>query len=210
MRKTLVLAMAFTVLGILTLSGQTMAGPTDLHLNWGTMVNPGQCPDGKLVVNITFKVINDGDTRVGGGFWALDSYKKHIQVWEVADDTFCADLRYVGSFTTIAGPSPQGTDPAIVAGIKGSFDGGYIATITGTLNSSPSKSAKGNIGAFNYGCLASDPGDYSTCTGLFDWVGTYFSSVSSFDQPWWGWIYRTPKNGTWINISTGNQGDITD
>lgn len=199
------------LLGLLVLVGQAVGAPSDPpHLNWGSEVNPGQCPNGQLVINVTHKVTNDVDSRVGGGVWAFDNYNKQIQVWQVGANTFCAVVRYEGSFTTIAGPSPEGTDPNIAAGIRGAFEGGYRADITGTLNPNPSYRTRGNIGAFDYGCAATDPGDHSSCTGLFSWLGTYFTSVSSFDQPWWGWVYHGGRNGTWVNAVTGNQGDITD
>ncbi len=199
---------------------QVMAGP--FHLNWGGQVNPGRCDatPGTLVINVTLQVTNDGDTRVGGGFWALDDYNKHIQVWQVGTGTFCAVVRYMGSFVTLVGPSPQGTDSSIAAGIEGTFEGGYNAIITGTLKSTPLKRTKGNLGAFNYNCQSNDPGDYSTCTGIFSWTGAYFDTGYAFNYEWWGWIYHAGSNGTWVNrcgsdiptnpACTGNQGDITD
>ena len=205
MKKQSVFAMVTVFLGLLLLGGRVMAAPS-VHLNWGSQVNPGQCDGapGKLVINVTHKVTHDIDSGLGG-FWAYDDYNKHIQVWQVGTDTFCAMVRYLGSFVTDDGPSPGNTD-TIAAGIEGTLEGGYRATITGTLNSSPSYRTKGNIGAFDYGCDV----DTGSCTGLFSWLDTYFTSVSSFDQPWWGWVYHGGDNGTWVNSSDGNQGDITD
>ena len=183
------------------------------HLNWGSELNADQCPQGELVINVTHKVVNDIDSAVGGGFWATDTYNRHIQVWEVAPGTFCAVVRYTGQFVTDDGPSPQGTDiDGIAAGITGTFEGGYRSTIfSGTLNPGPAYRTRGNIGAFDYGCdVENDPGDYSSCTGLFSWVGTYFTSTSGFDLEWWGWVYHSGDNGTWVNSGDGNEGDITD
>lgn len=211
MKKLAVLATTAAFLGLLVLGGQAWAAPS-VHLNWGSQVNPGQCDGapGKLVINITHKVTNDLDSAVGGGFWAYDDYNKHIQVWQLNTNTFCADVRYQGSFVTDDGLSPQGTD-TIAAGIEGTFEGGYRATIVGTLNASSPYRTKGSIGTFDYGCdVDTDPGDYSSCTGLFSWVATYFTSVSSFTFDWWGWVYHGGSNGTWVNSSDGNQGDITD
>ncbi|HEY6042341.1 MAG TPA: hypothetical protein VIX58_09430, partial [Anaerolineae bacterium] len=87
---------------------------------------------------------------------------------------------------------------------------GYRTTVfTGTLNPNPAKPVKGQIGTFDYGCLPTDTGGHDTCPGLFSWVGTYFTSTSGFDQAWWGWIYSTDYNGTWVNAISGNLGDIT-
>lgn len=113
-------------------------------------------------------------------------------------------VRYLGSFVTDDGPSPGNTD-TIAAGIEGTFEGGYRGTITGTLNPSPSYRTKGNIGTFDYGCDV----DTGSCTSLFSWLATYFTSYS-FSYDWWGWVYHGGDNGTWVNSLDGNQGDITD
>jgi hypothetical protein len=34
-------------------------------------------------------------------------------------------------------------------------------------------------------------------------------TASSYTLAAWGWIYRTAKNGTWVNQSSGSGGDIT-
>lgn len=204
MKKLAVLATTVAFLGLLILGGQAIAAPS-VHLNWGSEVDPGQCDGapGKLVINVTHQVTNDIDSGIAG-FWAYDDYNKHIQVWQVDTGTFCADVRYLSSFITDDGPSPQNTD-TIAAGIEGTFEGGYRATITGTLNPSPSYRTKGNIGTFDYGCDV----DTGSCTSLFSWLATYFTS-SSFTYDWWGWVYHGGSNGTWVNSSDGNQGDITD
>ncbi len=89
------------------------------------------------------------------------------------------------------------------------MEGGYRATITGTLKADPANSTRGNIGEFDYACdIDADPGDRSTCT-LFNWVNEYFETWN-FSYNWWGWVYKTGQNGTWVNSSDGNQGDITD
>lgn len=210
------LAGAVLVLAVLSLfvPALALAGP-GLSLPWGAEANVKQCPAGKQVINVVHKVKNDGDSAVGGGFWALDSYTRRIQVIETGPGTYCVVLSYQGSFVTGDHSSPSGTG-TIIAGIKGSFQGGARRTGTGVLNPSPAFPRTGNLGTLDYDCdLELDSGDYSTCSGLFDWKTTYFTS-QSFGYDWWGWIYRTARNGTWINACDGpdpdcpgNQGDIT-
>lgn len=210
------LAVAVLVLGVLGVLAPTWAlaapGPT---LKWGAEANVGQCAPGKQVINVVHKVKNDGDTAVGGGFWALDSYTRRIQVIETGVNAYCVILTYQGSFVTGDHGSPNETG-TVEAGIKGSFQGGARLTGTGVLNPSPAYPRTGNLGTFDYACdLEADPGDYSTCSGLFSWRATYFTS-QSLGYDWWGWIYRTARNGTWINACDGpdpdcpgNSGDIT-
>lgn len=206
MKKTLLGLMAMVLVTILTVvtASTAMAGkPETAGFNWGDEVNAGQCPDGQLVINVTHKVTNDIDLGDGGG-WATDAYKKHIQVWQVDEDTFCAIVRYIGSFVTREGRSPA-DEENISDGIKGTMQGGYRLTVTGALQTAPASPARGNLGTFDYVCIAA-----RDCPGLFDWKGTYFDSGYSFTWDWWGYVYRTGRNGTWVNSDDGNEGDITD
>jgi len=197
----LVVAVMAVATGLL---GATTATASDPTLNWGSQLNAAQCGSGRMVINVTEKVVNDIDSGVGGNNWAFDDYIRQIQVRETGSGTYCAVVRYHGSFTTIAGFSPQNTG-TVAAGITGTFEGGFRATITGTLLSSPGWSTHGFVGTFDYACDATT----SVCPGYVSWLGQYFSAVGGFDQPWWGWIYRTECNGTWVNASDGNLGDIT-
>jgi hypothetical protein len=181
-----------------------VAAPSN-HTNFGANLNASQCnSNGSPVLNITFKVTKDADSGTLGNVWAFDNYNKKVQVWPQSDGTFCAVVKYEGKFVTLAGPSPQAatTGGTVGAGVTGTFEGGYIASFDGTLNSG--LKTKGNIGTFNFDCDTS-----YNCPGLFDWVSVYFSGNSYFNQPYWAWNYHGSKNGSWVNASTGNSGDIT-
>ncbi len=171
-------------------------------LNWGSEVNPSRCPTDQgyryLEINVTRKVENDLTT------WATLDYIQHIQVWKVGSlpvpggaEKFCALVRYQGSFTTLAGTSPQGTG-SVGAGIEGSFEGGYRLVFSADELTKPSESTRGHIGTFT------GPGD------LYDWRAFFFANIGSHDLQWWGWIYHGGNNGAWVNSGIGNQGDITD
>lgn len=189
------------VVGLLAASGVLAApGP---QLNYGSQLNSSQCGSGPLVINVVQKVTNDADSAVGGTYWALDDITRQIQVWQTDTNTFCATVQYEGSFTTFAGDSPQDTG-TVAADITGTIHGGYTATFEGTLASSPADKTHGNIGTVDYRCDQT-----GNCQGYVDWVGVYFPGYTNFTQPWWGWIYRTPHNGTWVNAVSGNSGDIT-
>lgn len=174
----------------------------------GDQLNASQCGHAKLAVNVTQKIINDADSGTLGNVWAFDAYNRHIQLWQTGPNTFCAIVDYHGQFTTVAGPSPQAatdTGGTVSAGVEGTFEGGYRALITGTLNPSPSYKTRGDLGLFNYNCDMS-----FNCPGYVDWTQVYFTGgPSSFNEVWWGWQYHGAKHGTWINSSDGNSGDIT-
>lgn len=157
---------------------------------------------GAPVINAVEAVRNDDDSGVAGNAWASDDYMRTIQVWHVGTDTYCAIVRYVGSFTTRAGASPSGAG-VVAAGIRGVMHGGYRSTsFTATLRSDPAWKTHGFVGVVDYRC----DGSFS-CPGRVSWLAQYFSS-NTFDYAWWGWEYRAGSHGTWINSVDGNSGDI--
>lgn len=189
------------VLAILAYAGSVFATPS-VHTNFGQQLNAAQCnTNGKPVLNINFKVVKDADSGVAGNVWAFDNYNKNVKAWDQGDGTFCAIVKYEGQFVTNSGASPQNTG-TLGAGVKGTFEGGYQANFDGTFN--PTMKTTGNIGSYNYNCDT----NYN-CPGIFDWVSTYFSGNSTFSQPYWAWNYHAGNNGSWVNASTGNMGDIT-
>jgi hypothetical protein len=174
--------------------------------NQSAQLNAAQCNEGELVINVTYKVMNTVDSGVAGNYWAYDQLNRHIQVWQTGSSTFCAVVEDKGAFLTIAGASPGNTDPdGIAAGITGTIQGGYVATITGALVPDPSYRTRGNIGTFDYQCDTA-----GNCPNAFNWVNEYFGPSAGFDFVSWGWTYHGGKNGTWVNSSDGNLGDITD
>lgn len=99
--------------------------------------------------------------------------------------------------------TPGGTS-VFADAVTGTFHGGYRTTqFTGTLDTSPAYSTRGNIGTFDYDCNGT-----FACPGYVSWVDAYFSAAPDFDFDWWGWEYRY-KDQRWINSSDGNDGDIT-
>ena len=162
----------------------------------------------KLVLNITYKVVNDEDSGFAG-YWALDSYNKHIQVWQQADGSFYATGSYEGKWQTFAGAlSPMAGLPFSKDG-RGTFNGGWV----GTFTAAEFTSAFGNIGTYDFGGTKADIrlGKYGAGqignTNSFDALGNYFPGYSNFTYVSWGWTYKY-QNQRWINADTGSSGDI--
>jgi hypothetical protein len=206
-------------------AGVATAGPSSEHLNWGSHITPARCTDDGyryLEINVTHKVVNDGDSGFTR-YWAALDYNRHIQLWEVGvvvppgdDERFCALVRYQGAWVSTAGPSPMGTDlDELGLGVDGTFEGGYRAVVTGRLKANPPLRTRGNLGTFNYGWTGT-PG--SGAATPFDWIKTYFEGDPAVQLEWWGWIYHGGPNGTWVNSCPesdgpecqGSAGDITD
>ncbi|OGM55932.1 hypothetical protein A3E46_00970 [Candidatus Woesebacteria bacterium RIFCSPHIGHO2_12_FULL_46_16] len=175
----------------------------DTHFDWREEVNPRQCDKaGRPVVNVVQNVVNDADSGLGG-YWAFDKYIRHIQVWGQQDGSYCALVSYYGTFDAQAGQPSPGNTGTLDGNEDGFMQGGYRAIIDGTLKSQPSWPRYGSVGTFDYQCNLS--GD---CPGRVSWPDQYFESGYGFSQPWWGWIYRSPRHGVWINSIGGNSGDI--
>jgi hypothetical protein len=174
---------------------------------FGNQLSASQCdPSGHhMVLNVVFQVTNDADSGVAGNYWALDSYTKHVQVWDMGGGGFCAQVKYNGSFVTVAGISPGNTG-LVTAGITGTMEGGYNATFTGSFTPG-TKRTKGNIGSKDNACTIT--GGVPSCGDIYSWASEYFPNMDNFNQNYWGWTYDAGDNGTWVNASAGNSGDIT-
>lgn len=205
MKKIIALGATALLFGALLLPTTAGAAPPNPGTNWGKYVNPSSC-SGKLVINITYDVVNDADSGVAGNYWAYDDYRREIQVWQGADGAFCAVARYEGQFTTVATTSPSGTG-TVSDGQRGTMVGGYKATFSGTLSLDPAYPQSGYIGSFDFGWTGNTG---SPAPSPFSWLGAYFSFVdwSTWDQPFWGWVYRGGACGTWYNTNLGNSGNI--
>ncbi len=206
-KVVLVLIAAMLVTG---LTGTVMAKPT--HPTFGTFVNAGGVPAGSvLVLNITHKVINDEDSGIVG-YWALVSYTKHVQVWEVPDGSCYAVGRYTGKWQTFAGALSPGDGVIQSKDASGTFQGGYAGTFTGALSPGTQKT-KGNIGVKDYGGSKDDVllGTYGAGqtgpTTVFGFLGAYFPGWSGWNYVNNGWTYHY-RNQTWNNFDYGNEGDI--
>lgn len=175
-----------------------------ITLNWEKELTPEKCgKNGDPAINVSEKVKNDVDSGLAGN-WAMDNYTRHIKVWSTGDNAWCATVAYEGKFNAVAGQTGPGGTGTIGTDVEGEMKGGYRATFTGTLKSSPLWPTHGFVGTVDYGCDITG----AACSYV-SWTGQYFDGVGAFAQPWWGWIYRAEDgHGTWINASTGNAGNI--
>ncbi len=196
------------------LAGTAFAAPT--HPTFGTFVNSSAVPNGaKLVLNITYQVANDEDSGFVG-YWALDNYNKHVQVWQDPGDPtlFYAVARYAGTWTTFKGALSPGAGVVQASGGSGTFEGGWV----GTFHATGVTPASGNIGGFDFGGTKADIllGTYGNGqtgdTGfVYDWIGANFQGYANdLNQTQWGWTYHY-RGQAWNNFYYGSpatDGDI--
>src|SRR5919201_3032587 len=85
------------------------------------------CGSGTLVLNVTYRVLNDVDTGVKGNNWAFDTYTRAVRVWRKGPGRFCSASTYNGEFTSIEGSSPGGKWQ-LPAGGRGGFQRSSLAS----------------------------------------------------------------------------------
>lgn len=176
----------------------------------------------RQILDISYTAQNDEDSGIVG-YWALDHFREHLKVWNLADGSFYALKQYDGIFA-----SPQGAlDPGTGTHVQnessfGVVTGGYVAIFNGTF-APGTNPTRGNTGAFNYGGTTSDIllNTYDKQTGAphpYDWVSAYFAASSGFTQTHWGWAYvldpqfrSASTTNQWCNyndVDGGNSGNI--
>ena len=180
----------------------------------------------KKILDISFTAKNDEDSGLYG-YWGLDHFVEHLKVWSFPNGTLYAVKGYYGVFVAPQGASsPNSTGTSVHLQSESSFGtitGGYVATFSGTF-SPGTNPTRGNIGSFDFGGKISDvlltsyhngqTGD----THPYDWTSAYFTNLSGFAQPHWGWSYKLDpifdsagSINQWCNYNTadgGNSGDI--
>jgi hypothetical protein len=168
------------------------------------------CGAGKLVLSVSYHVVNDVDTGVQGNNWAFDTYDRAVRVWRKGRGRFCSASTYNGEFTSIAGPSPGGK-AQLPAGIRGTFTGSSVTTFRGTFAPQGAQ-VRGFLGTKDFACTSAD--QKGQCSGTWDWLRTYFSGVSRFKYMRYAFSYHATENGkgTWndslVRGKVRSSGDI--
>jgi hypothetical protein len=167
-------------------------------------VKPDSCPTDKpLVVNSYFTAENSADTGPDGHVWALDAGARFIRIWWLGGDAYCLQIHDVGTFTTFAGLSPEGTG-TVRAGVTGSFDGTTYFRIYGKF--APTVPTTGFLGNFDAQCQQD-----GTCAGqILSIRRSYFpTGYQNVDLGAFTITYDGGACGTWRqSSSSGDTGDI--
>lgn len=187
-----ILAMTLFAAGVLASDGVT---------------NPPAGAVGSPVLSVSYHVTNDEDSKVSGGYWALDDYIKTITVWNMTTaNNYVAYIGYSGTFCTYAGAKSPAADTTQTNDGCGTMEGGRDATFTSpsgpAYTSSPGTKDFGGTKLNVLNGIAPTP---------WDWKGYYFPSMGgSYADTAWGWTYTLPIGATtqWVNALGGNTGDI--
>ena len=167
-------------------------------------VKPDSCPKNKpMVVNSYATFENAADYGADGHVWALDAMTASIRIWHLGGDAYCAKVHVVGTSTTFAGLSPEGTG-TVRAGVVASADGTFYERIYGTF--APTVPTTGFIGNFDPQCQQD-----GTCAGqILSIRRSYFpSGYQHLDLGAFTITYDGGACGTWRqSSSSGDTGDI--
>ena len=159
------------------------------------------CPGGgPLVVNAYATYRNVVDLGADGHVWALDAARWSIQIWQVGTDTYCVKQQHIGTFTTFAGVSPEGTG-TVRGGVTGRWSGQLVSVIHGTF--APKVATSGFVGDFDWQCQQD-----GTCPGTRPTPRLYFSSIDSFSFFVFGATFESGTCGVWRQTLDGDTGDI--
>jgi hypothetical protein len=202
--KVISISTAAVLLILLTTAGPAFAGgPTHV------IPAPNPPPSSTLVLDLTYHVINDEDSGFVG-YWALDHYDKHVQVWEISEGLFYGFITYDGGYHTYAAAlSPQAGTPES-HDIAGNFNGFLEFTFTAVVSTPFS----GNIPTQHYGGTVADIllGSYGNGqtgpTSVFQWTSVYFGGFGTEHDSNWAFYYYQGNHLGWTNAFGGSSGDI--
>ena len=160
-----------------------------------------RCPGGgPLVVNAYGTYRNSADFGADGHVWALDAARESIQIWQIGTNTYCLKRQDIGTFTTFAGVSPEGTG-TVSGGVTGRWYGEIVAVIHGTF--APTIATSGFVGDFDLQCQQD-----GTCLGPAFNARAYFSSFDSLEFLKFAGTFEAGACGVWRQSIDGDTGDI--
>jgi hypothetical protein len=143
-----------------------------------------------------------GDLGADGHVWALDAATETFRVWRMGTNAYCVKRHDVGTFTTFAGVSPEGTG-SVSAGKTGTFEGTIYFKVRGFIDSTVPTT--GSLGDFDAQCQRD-----GTCAGaephLLD---LYFPRITAFGFLAFSASYVGEQGcGAWLQTTAGDVGDI--
>jgi hypothetical protein len=164
---------------------------------------PQSCPTNKTpVVDSHFTAENSADTGPDGHVWALDGGTRYIRIWSLGGDAYCLQIRDVGTFTTFAGLSPEGTG-TVPAGVTGTFDSTSYLRAYGKF--APTVPTTGSLGNIDAQCQQ----DGSCANPIPSIRASYFpSGYKHLDFGAFTATYDGGACGTWVQTNSGDTGDI--
>ncbi|MGA3150128.1 MAG: hypothetical protein ABSD10_00710 [Candidatus Saccharimonadales bacterium] len=136
------------------------------------------------------------DSSVCGPDWANDTYTRTFAVVPQADGSFLLYEYASGTFTTLAGNSPEDCNVQIPAGITGTLYGDEAFTIPAGSDFDPTASFSSPAGQHNSDAVSA-------------FIAAFFPGQTLPDNYAWQFHYRTASNGSWDDTDHGDTGNIT-
>jgi len=173
----------------------------------------------KLVLSVTWKVVNDEDGGVVG-YWALDTYTIAVQMWQLQAGPYANDYYWTqtesGIFQTLQGahsPNNSAVEPAPGYGVVTMGAWGFVNNTTVEKFTPGSQPTQGYLGVKNYGGSTNSTvaGTYAVTgdTNMWFWYTAYFAPGYEADYTVgagggaWGYVYELNKAFWTPSPSTG-------
>jgi hypothetical protein len=122
-----------------------------------------------------------------------------MQIWQIGTNTYCLKRQDIGTFTTFAGVSPEGTG-TVSGGVTGRWYGEIVAVLHGTF--APKVPTSGFVGDFDRQCEQD-----GTCL-LPAFTPRAYISIDSFQFLTFKATYAGGACGVWRQSLDGDTGDI--
>jgi hypothetical protein len=191
----------FRGLALATLVGAAVAALATVPQTAAASAAVKGCPGGgPLVVNAYATYRNGADFGADGHVWALDAARESIQIWQIGTNTYCLKRQDIGTFTTFAGVSPEGTG-TVSGGVTGRWYGEIVVVIQGTF--APTVATSGFVGDFDRQCQQD-----GTCLLPEFGARNYISNITSVQFLTFSATFAGGPCGVWRQSISGNTGDI--
>ena len=164
----------------------------------GALAPDLRCPGRTPLVDVSYRFANEQDLTNAGEVWALDTGVATFRLYATGPGTFCAVTLISGTFTTFAGPSPNGTG-TVPAGHTGRFSGKNHLRFVGTF--APSLPTRGFVGSFDARCGQVD------CETPIQF-GRFYLDVTGPPMAENSRFAYVSSCGTFVQTSEGGFGDI--
>jgi hypothetical protein len=247
-RKTVAVgaaALVAVVTAILVLSVYVMAAPAPnstlltVKCTVGPTMSdvflaPPSSDNAKLVLHVSWTALNDEDSGIFG-YWALDSYKVNLYVWDLRAGPLAGSYEYIqlfsGTFESPLGAGSPQLNSTQNATQVGSMSGALEGYFNGTT-SFGSGELISDIGTINYNGTTQDllNRSYSSQVGdlsAFTWTSDvapgasalYFNIIGGnggVSTTEWGFVYNSKSTYSydsastqWCNMDIEDVGDIS-
>ena len=164
----------------------------------GAQTTRRECLAGTLVADVVYRYEDEQVLDTQGRVVGLASGVGRFRLYQLGPDTFCALSFVTGTFTTFAGPSPNGTG-TVPEGLRGHVVGENVLLFTGEFD--PELPTRGYVGEFDSNC------DQFECATPIRFGRHYVLTEGPPEVLSYRFSHYT-RCGIWVQTESSDVGDI--